>query len=147
MITSYLTRLDLDYKPKGPDGQGRNRLAINVMEPSPRCLLRPRSRQAALDYLRGIRLPELATYYDGCTHPESKCSKCVRATRARESWRPEWIVREDQNKQVWLLDNAKLGFAASGRCFGSWRALLDEVAVPELKRKTDLTGFFWQAQT
>lgn len=144
MTFSFLTQLDSGHDPKGPDRRGWNRMAIHSMEPSERCLLRPRSRQAALDFLRGMFLPALATYYGDCTHPEKQCAKCVRGTREREAWRPEWIIREDHDKQVRLLDNARLGFAAPGRCFVSWAALLDEVNVPELQRKSDETGFYWR---
>ncbi len=131
------------HDPRGPDGKGWNRVAIHALEPTARCAMRPRSRQAALDALRGMAGPELATYYGECNGPSLGCRTCKRATKVRDPWNPEWVLREDSTGNVWLLGNAAVGFAGKGHCFADWQALMDDIAVPHLRRQSDCTGFYW----
>lgn len=140
----YRLRFNDSYNPKGPDGQGWNRLAIIPMLPIERCALRPKSRQAALDTLRGMAHYGVTTAYLPCTGSD-KCANCSRATRVKEAWNPEWHIREDADGRVWLLGNVEKAFAGFGYCYPNWRALINDVAVPPLKRLNDKTGAYWQS--
>lgn len=81
----YFLEPSWEHNPKGPDGQGWNRLAIIALEPSPRCSMRPRSRQAALDTLRGMARFGVITAYDECTG-QGRCATCPVACRDRLAW-------------------------------------------------------------
>jgi len=132
------------HDPRGPDGQGRNRLGIWSMSPTPRCSLRPQTRQAALDTARGMAALGSITSYGDCTSNEP-CASCSRQRKARDPWNPNWCLREDQHGNVWLLGTAASGFSGRGYCFTNWEKLFYEIDVPMLKRQQDSIGFYWTA--
>ena len=63
------------HNPRGPDGKGWNRIAIHGLEPTTRCSMRPVSRQAGLDTLRGMAQFGVASEYKDCTSA-LPCSAC-----------------------------------------------------------------------
>lgn len=65
--------------PKGPDGQGRNRLRVDAIEPTARCALRPRTF-AALRESQNTALAQWGGHFAPCTG-SGQCSECPRATR------------------------------------------------------------------
>lgn len=130
----YRLTADRSHNPRGPDGQGWNRMAILPLTPSDRCMLRPRTRQAALDTARGMaRLGLITAYEDCCGH---SCQQCKVATAPREEWKPEWLLVEDSRRGgVWL--HADLEKDSFGYYYRSWEALFRAVRVPVLERKID----------
>ena len=143
MSNLYRVTLYAPHNPRGPDGRGWNRMSLQAIEPTPRCTLRPKSREAALDHLRGVKLPALAPFYDDCTAPGASCAKCERATAKRDPWRREWCIREDQAGRPWLALSFSTGWAGWAYFYPTWAALLNAIEVPELARKRDGTGFYW----
>lgn len=143
-MISWLLKLE-DRAPAGPDGQGWNRLAINTFSPTPRCALRPQTRQAALDVARGMAHFGVVTAYAACDG-SGYCASCLRNIQEREEWNMAWHIREDDKGLVWLLGNVELGFSGFGYYFKSWSALLDQIKLPHLVRKMDSTGFYWVAK-
>lgn len=141
----YRLRFSLNRDPGGPDGSGWNRLAIHPMEPMERCALRPRSRQAALDTLRGMAHFGNVCAYSPCSQSAADCRNCPTATHEREEWQASWLIREDSSGNPWLLANADLGFSAFGYRYRSWRALMHAVNVPTLRRQLDKHGAYWIA--
>jgi hypothetical protein len=139
---SYRALLDDGYNPRGPDGQGWNRLAIHPLRPTVRCILRPTTRQAALDTARGMARLGVITAYGECTS-NLQCSACSRGSNEREKWQPGWLIREDSQGRVWLLGNRERGWASFGYCYPHWEAIISSVDVPMLKRHTDEHGFYW----
>ena len=140
----YRITISLSRPPAGPDGWGWNRLAVAVMDPLDRCALLPKTRQAALDTLRGMATFGNPTTYWPCTF-STGCASCPRVLREREPWNAAWHLREDQQGRVWLLGDVERGFAGFGYAYKSWRALLAAVEVPQLQRQIDTTGPYWIA--
>ncbi|ABM96887.1 hypothetical protein [Methylibium petroleiphilum] len=143
---SHRVCLDDQFDPRGPDGQGRNRLGLWSLSPTTRCELRPMTKPAALDTLRGMAKLGNPTAYGMCTY-EGECTNCPRKLKARDPWRAEWCLREDLHGNVWMIGSVEAGFAGRGYCFSNWEKLLDEIEVPMLKRQQDATGFYWVAAT
>lgn len=141
---SHRVCLEDQVDPRGPDGQGRNRLAIWSLSPTTRCELRPKTKAAALDTLRGMAKLGNPTAYEPCTY-EGECTSCPRKLKARDPWRAEWCIREDMHGNVWMIGSVEAGFAGRGYCFAHWGKLLDSIEVPMLKRQQDATGFYWVA--
>ncbi|MBG6083077.1 hypothetical protein, partial [Rubrivivax gelatinosus] len=142
---SHRLELKDPYNPRGPDGQGRNRLGLWSLSPTPRCSLRPQTRQAALDTARGMAFFGSITSYGACTEKAGNCSACQRHLRPRDTWREGWCLREDLRGNVWLVGDAGAGFGGRGYAFANWEGLFDEVEVPALKRLQDAAGFYWAA--
>jgi len=123
-----------DYDPRGPDGRGRNRLRIEVMQPMPRCALRPRTRAAALDLWRGMVRFGVPTAYGYCigTH----CQSC-RINSPRQPWRDSWVLSEDHSRGgIWLMGDIQPD--AFGYFYDSWESVARAVEVPKLTRVCDL---------
>ena len=139
----YRVRLQDTYDPRGPDGKGWNRMAIIGLGPHDRCMLMPKTRQAALDTLRGMARYGSITSYEECPNGKSACLACPIAIREKDHWNDIWHIREDNNGHVWLLGNVELGFAGFGYFYKSWAALMADVDVPMLKRMKDNQGFYW----
>lgn len=131
----YRTQIEDGYDPRGPDGQGRNRLGIHLScEPIVRCVLRPRTRQGALDTLRGMAHHGSPTAYDECVG--GPCAACTTACASREVWQESSRVLE-VGERVVMEGPAR-------REFRSWEELLRAVDVPALARRQDAAGvFFW----
>ena len=145
MSLDYRVCIDGRHNPKGTDGRGWNRMAIHGLEPTTRCSMRPVSRQAALDTLRGMAKLGVATEYKCCVSDKA-CNDCHLITKAKDPWVDSWSLRESANGNVWLLGDPELGFTGSGYCFKDWADLLVSVEVPELKRMQNAHGFFWVAK-
>lgn len=141
----YRVRLADEHDPKGPDGKGWNRLAIIGLGPSDRCILMPRTRQAALDTLRGMARLGSVTSYDECKNGQSSCQSCPIAMKERDPWNDGWHIREDAQGIVWLLGNIDKAFSGRGYAFKGWATLMAAVEVPMLQRMRDNTGFYWIA--
>ena len=139
---SYLITLPDPRTPRGPDGQGWNRLSINPMGPIDRCALKPQSRQAALDTARGMAQFGNKIAYGRC-EGDRDCTSCAHANRERDDWNPAWLIREDEKGHVWLLGNQENGWAAFGYCYASWEVLMNKTWLPKLERRQDATGFYW----
>lgn len=141
---SYKVFFDGRHNPRGPDGLGWNRMAIHGLQPSTRCSMRPISRQAALDTLRGMAQFGVASEYKDCIS-SLPCSACHLIAKDKDPWVDSWSIRESENGSVCLLGSVDLGFSGSGYCFSSWESLMCSVEVPQLKRQQDSGGFFWVA--
>jgi hypothetical protein len=141
----YRVRLPDTYDPKGPDGKGWNRIAIIGLGPYDRCIRMPKTRQAALDTLRGMARFGSITSYEECSNGRSPCQSCPVATKERDPWNNGWHLREDSHGNVWLLGNVDKAFSAFGYCYKSWAALMADVEVPMLQRVQDKNGFYWIA--
>ncbi|WP_018309655.1 hypothetical protein [Cupriavidus sp. UYPR2.512] len=139
----YRVRLADKHDPRGPDGKGWNRLAIIVLGPTDRCIRMPKTRQAALDTLRGMARHGSITSYDVCTNGQMPCQSCPVATKERDPWNDGWHIREDARGIVWLLGNVDKAFSGRGYYFKGWTALMAAVEVPMLQRMQDDTGFYW----
>jgi hypothetical protein len=133
-VSNFRLVADRSHNPRGPDGQGWNRMAILPLTPSDRCMLRPRTRQAALDTARGMaRFGSIVSYEDCCGHT---CSQCKIANADREEWKPEWLLIEDDARGgVWL--HADLEKDSFGHYYKSWEALTRAIHVPQLRRLID----------
>ena len=138
----YRVRVDDAHNPKGPDGQGWNRMAIIGIRSHDRCVLLPLTRQAALDTLRGMAKFGVPTAYADCKN-NSPCHQCPVSTKKKEAWKDDWHIREDSHGLVWLLGSIDKGFAGFGYSYKSWSALMSEIEVPMLKRASDAQGFYW----
>lgn len=140
---SYRVRVDDTHDPRGPDGQGWNRLSIIGLGSFERCTLRPATRQGALDTLRGMARFGNPLAYKPCTS-SGPCSGCTVATKEREPWSNGWHIREDPNGGgVWLLGDVEKGFAGFGYHYRGWDKLLSEIDVPMLARRRDQSGVYW----
>lgn len=132
----FQIRLDSRHRPEGPDGEGRNRLAIHTLEPTPRCVLRPLTWQAALDTLRGM------AHHGGdpCSYGPcvgAKCETCGVADGPRIPWDPGFRVREREGRVV-----------VEGRTpqvFSSWSDMMKAMDAPALRRAIDGNGVYWMA--
>ena len=142
LVDAYRLTIDSAHNPKGPDGQGRNRLGINPMDPFDRCAMRPKSKAAAMDLLRGMLSATMPTAFDLCDG--NGCASCPRATKGREPWNPLWIIREDDQGRPWLLSVGR-GFESFGYGYKSWAALIQCTEVPMLIRDKDQHGLFYRA--
>jgi len=138
-------RLPDKHDPKGPDGKGWNRIAIIGLSPIDRCILMPKTRQAALDTLRGLARHGSITSYDECKNGKLSCQSCPVATKERDPWNDAWHIREDAQGIVWLLGNVDKAFSGLGYAYKGWAALMAAVDVPMLQRMQDTTGFYWIA--
>lgn len=138
----YRVRIDDTHNPKGPDGQGWNRMAIIAIDSHDRCTLMPITRQGALDTLRGMARYGNPTVYSDCIC-NAPCHQCSVATKQKDAWRDQWHIREDSSGRVWLLGNIEKGFAGFGYSYKDWAALMNDVEVPMLKRMTDSQGMYW----
>lgn len=145
MTLSNRISLDSTHNPRGIDGRGWNRIAIHGMQPTMRCTLKPNSRQAALDTLRGMAQFGVATEYRHCTSTQA-CENCAVVTKEKDPWDSSWAIKEDGHGKVWLLGCAKLGFAGKGYCFADWESLLANIEVPMLKRMVNTSGHYWVAE-
>lgn len=141
---NYRIRLDDTHNPKGPDGQGWNRMAIIGLGSHDRCIRMPTTRQGALDTLRGMARHGNPTVYSDCVHA-TPCPQCPVATKQKDPWVDAWHIREDAQGRVWLLGNIEKGFAGFGYSFKHWAALMNDVDVPMLKRLSDGQGVYWVA--
>lgn len=141
-IRDYRVRLADKHDPRGPDGKGWNRIAIIGLSPIDRCSLLPRTRQAALDTLRGMARHGSITSYDECESGKSPCHACPVATKERDPWNAAWHIREDGKGIVWLLGSVDKAFAGRGYAYKDWAALMAAVDVPMLQCKQDNTGFY-----
>ena len=141
----YRVRLPDTYDPKGPDGKGWNRIAIFGLSPSDRCILMPKTRQSALDTLRGMARHGSITSYEECSNGKSPCHSCPVATKERDPWNDGWHIREDAQGIIWLLGNVDKAFSGFGYAYKGWAALLAVVDVPMLQRMQDSHGFYWIA--
>lgn len=141
----YRVRIDDTHNPKGPDGQGWNRMAIIGIGSHDRCTLMPITRQGALDTLRGMARYGNPTVYSDCIS-NTPCHQCSVATKQKDAWRDEWHIREDSTGRVWLLGNIEKGFAGFGYSYKHWAALMNDVEVPMLKRMSDSQGLYWVAE-
>lgn len=136
----YRVRIDDTHNPKGPDGQGWNRMAIIGIGSHDRCTLMPITRQGALDTLRGMARYGNPTVYSDCIS-NTPCHQCSVATKPKD----EWHIREDSTGRIWLLGNIEKGFAGFGYSYKHWAALMNDVEVPMLKRMSDSQGLYWVA--
>ena len=134
MTEPYRLVAGTSHNPRGPDGQGWNRMAILPLTPSDRCMLRPKTKQAALDTARGMaRFGSIVSYEDCCS---KACAQCAVASTDREEWKPEWLlIADDQRGGVWL--HADLEKDSFGYYYKSWEALFRGIDIPQLKRKID----------
>jgi len=133
------------HDPKGPDGKGWNRIAIFGLGPYDRCILMPKTRQAALDTLRGMARYGSITSYEECANGKSPCHSCPIAMKERDPWNDAWHIREDSQGNVWLLGDVEKAFAGFGYVYKNWAALMASVELPMLKRVQDNHGFYWIA--
>ena len=131
----YFLEPSWEHNPKGPDGQGWNRLAIIALEPSPRCSMRPRSRQAALDTLRGMARFGVITAYDECTG-QGRCATCPVACRDKLAWPDSAKIRDKG-------DHVEVESAGQRTSFDSWKILLASYDLPMLQRYHEDGGAFW----
>lgn len=141
---SYRVRVDDTHNPRGPDGQGWNRLSIVGIGSHDRCTLMPITRQGALDTLRGMARYGVPTAYSDCIN-NATCCQCPVATKQKDKWQDAWHIREDAKGHVWLLGNVEKGFSGFGHCYKNWAALMSDVEVPMLKRMSDRHGLYWIA--
>lgn len=119
--------------PAGPDGRGWNRLSLNTLSPTNRCMLRPNSQQACLDLARGMARHAPITSYSPCEG--SECGSC-RFNQRRDAWQHGWVVAKDpQRDGVWLMGSRDPG--TSGHYFAGWESLAQSIDLPELARVLD----------
>lgn len=134
MGAAYRIEICNSHDPRGPDGQGWNRLSIINLEPHDRCMLRPKTRPAALDTARGMARHGSVFSYEDCIG--RSCEECKVGNAEREQWKPEWLLIEDDGRGgVWL--HADLEKDSFGYYYPSWEALFRAVDVPALTRKID----------
>ena len=141
---SFRLTFQHNHDPRGPDGQGWNRIAIINLEPTDRCALRPKTRQAAIDTARGMARFGVITAYSDCEFPQcDDCDNCpIGGEEKREEWQSNWLVIEGRDGEVWLHGN--LSPSGFGYRYQSWEALLRAVEVPMLERRhDDHWGFYY----
>ncbi len=139
---NFRIRVNTTHDPKGPDGKGWNRLSIIPLEPFDRCILKPKSRPAALDSLRGMARYGVITAYDHCSSATA-CSDCVIYSKPKLTWRKDFHVREDLTGRVWLLNEFSNPFLGWGVGFTGWADLISTYEVPALRRHIDKFGIYW----
>ncbi|TXG99964.1 MAG: hypothetical protein E6R08_00595 [Nevskiaceae bacterium] len=106
-------------------------------------MLKPSTRQAALDTARGMKLPELAVWYGLCTQPDRPCCECPLEQHKRSAWQPSFRVREISDGRLAL--HAGLSTEMSSEA-ASWAELVQRWDVPKLRRQTSQEGGFeWVA--
>nr|WP_233337831.1 hypothetical protein [Pseudomonas aeruginosa] len=101
------------YDPRGPDGDGRNRLRIDSIDPQPRCALRPRTF-AGLRESMNTAIAQWGSHFDVCSGG-GECSACFRFTRRHNIQSPPdaLIVRLHPDGSLHYTSDVKAGWNAS----------------------------------
>lgn len=103
------------HSPRGPDGQGHNRMEIQSIAGA-ECALRPLTFQAMRETWRSTRL---ATYgnYGACSR-KGACAGCPTADRRREmqAFEPRVLFRFDprDDKIAWSMNHPGRGWSSHG---------------------------------
>lgn len=135
------------HKPTGPDGEGRNRLRIDILEPTPRCALRPR-QYSALREAFDTRLAQWGGHFDVCDGP-GKCGACPRLERRFEldAFGDRVMVRIDSQGRPYAMDRPEEGW-------GSWSMFLSWADIGSIEgwrvgpqERDDVSGYFWMTRT
>ena len=107
------------FNPNGPDGQGRNRLRFDTLDPQPRCALRPRS-YATLRESQNTSLAKWNGNFDLCKGG-GQCSACPRLKHqfALDAFTPDVMIRIDEQARLHAMDRPEDGWASYGR-FVEW---------------------------
>lgn len=110
------------YNPIGPDGQGRNRLKIDSIDPQPRCALRP-SSYPALRESQDTRLAQWSGSFGICTNA-GRCNGCERSGHQfeLEAFTSEVMIRIDAQNRLHAMNKADEGWSSYGR-FLNWEDL------------------------
>lgn len=100
------------HKANGPDGQGWNRMAI-TFEPQDQCALRPSTKEAFLESLRGS---SFATYghYGACIK-RGQCEACPlfrKAPLEMSAFDSRVMVRIDETGAPHLMNKPSQGWAS-----------------------------------
>lgn len=138
----YRVSPSLNRQAGGPDGKGWNRLAIIPVEPIDRCLLRPKSRQAALDTLRGMGHFGVPTAYYACTLT-GLCQACSLPQQPREPWLDSWEIEEAANDTLLIHSIGAAGVPV--HTFTGWTAFMLGVDAPMLRRHIEGGRTTWRA--
>lgn len=100
------------FDPRGPDGQGRNRLRIDCIDPTPRCALRPRS----FPTLRESQNTMLAAWngqFASCTN-QGECSSCAHGSHRFSLPKDDeqLVIRQDANGTLHYTTDLAAGWNA-----------------------------------
>lgn len=132
------------HNPRGPDGQGLNRLAVLQPDPQPQCALRPRSYEALVEADRGSKF---ATYghYGRCV--ADACASCPRSPAAApEPLGDEILVRLDEEGRPWIMNRPDRGWGERG-FRTSFEALANMPSFRPDRRHRDSHGTgFWMVR-
>lgn len=100
------------FDPRGPDGQGRNRLRVDGIDPAPRCALRPRSFPT-LRESQNTLLAAWSGQFGRCTN-QGKCSTCSLVSRrfSLPEGDPKFVIRQDANGSLHYTTDLAAGWNA-----------------------------------
>ena len=133
------------YDPRGPDGQGRNRLRVEVVTPAPRCRLRPETYEAAWTHdNRPTHAAACWSSFGPCVY-SGDCAGCPLAVKRAASWLfwpdpPDRSVIRALGDDLHLMNRQRGGFRQRSIPYRSWAALYADVAIRVVGKKTDEHG-------
>lgn len=134
------------HNPVGPDGEGRNRLRVDALEPMARCALRPR-QYSALREARDTRLAQWGGHLDVCDG-RGDCRACPRLERRFElgAFGDRVMIRVDSQGRPFAMNHPEKGW-------GSWSLFLSwsDIGVMEgwdigPQERDDVSAFFWMTR-
>lgn len=130
-----------EYDPGGPDGKGRNRLRIEIMEPSPRCGLVPLDEQAAWTMEHRSRFWKLSwSRFAPC-----EVGRCP-LQRERYKRTAPMVIREHNEQQgvLFLVEDAtESSFECYSIWFKNWESLYRSQEIRIAWPKRDKYGRYW----
>lgn len=131
------------YDHRGVDGQGRNRLRLEVVTPARRCSLLPLTYEAAWE---SEHRPEHSRQswasFAPCTG--NACETCPISTAKKVKPFGPTVVREDEQGRVWLMNRREGGWAEFGHPYKTWGALLAAWDVTVGARGRDGHGVYFE---
>lgn len=132
------------YDPNGADGQGRNRLRLEIIQPIDRCALQPRSYAAVWTVQnRPFHLSFAWSDFGYCRAAD--CANCSVVPTRRNTVGNAAVIREAVDGTVWLLNRADNGWGEFGFPHRSWGELLRRWAVRVGKQRQDSYGVYYEA--
>lgn len=100
--------------PCGPDGQGRNRLRVEILDPLPQCALKPRTMRKLLLETYDTQHARWGGF--GPCDGHGQCSRCPLHTDPQPlGFRAAQLaVRVDETGRPWIMHHLEKGWASYG---------------------------------
>lgn len=148
---NYKIVLSDNFDPRGRDGKGWNRMVMgcgNMTTPVTRCMLKPKSWQAAWELHNRLLLAS-ATQYGVCSGDQ--CSSCPVANKERVNYKcgaELAVVREnDTDGSVWILNRRDRGWGEFGYRYNDWADFVQSENLFLGSRKSDEHGAYFEVVT